>query len=612
MFTDFKEFFSYYIGVVKSQLPDYEKYLPDNIDLIHKQLKPLNKEQTDELNIIIRNIIKIPDGIMLVYDKFFGTFYSTYDKSQNRVVIGYPTVAYYMQRFPSLIKAAIKHEMGHIVNKDIFVRVPGHSICINMCMDARINQNIPHEDLDRLARCLQFSDTESHYVKADEFYNKILLPPVSGGYSWQTAHGHYHMFDEHRGGSCSIIMQDDDCNPSDIDEIISVFGKKPEVGKGESETETEKIEKQPGDATKETRNLKRLDEQVSRAIETLEKMKGLKMDKEHKKIVEEAIAKLNELHQKINSGQRDSISLKQEYNDIIMSVQNGLYDVIHVLQENGLTNYWKHNNSIDISEFPSCGVLDNQPVFDAVDEAIGTVELDNIISEIKNNPVDFSDLQDIASDTQSGFGVGDVSIRIIPPDIGLPKWISELISELKLFKQRIKTKVYYDPESLVRGIPAKQKEKRVLSAKTLWVLLDTSGSMLATAIKGKRVLDVLAAYIPPIANKFQGELWEIDAGAPTNIINLKDLTKSKMKGILIKGGGGTRFNKTFRILSEKRKEIKEKYGKNAEFMTVLITDAIVEWDFPLPENLIIVTTSSTSDKLPKLDEKKNQKAIIVN
>lgn len=335
------------------------------------------------------------------------------------------------------------------------------------------------------------------------------------------------------------------------------------------------------------------------------------MTSEQNKIADEAIQKLNQIRSQIAAKQGNVNDLTQRYNDILMEIKGGLHDVLNPMKD-AVHDYWANNNKVNIREIPVCGTLQKQPKYNEATKVVGGGVIDTIISDIKENPINYADLIQITEKQQAGRGAGQEVRRIRIPQIGQPKWVQELESDLRLFKQRRKTKVYYDPESLVRGIPAKQKEKKILKSKTLFVLLDTSGSMLWTHSKGHSVLELVASYIVPIAQKFQGELWQVDDGTPSKIIPLKDLTKATVKGIPIQGGGGTNFDEVWRLLKKKKDEITEKIGKEAEFMTILLTDAVVSWNLELmPDNLIIVTLPETQSHLPHLDVNRNQKAILV-
>lgn len=264
MFTDYNEFFDYYIGEVRRQVPNYETFLEmqdrfgnkNGYPFIHALMHVLTPKQIAEVETGIRNIIKIPKGVKLVYDRKIPTYSSGYNEDTKTVMITYPTVTYYFLQYPEILKAAMKHEMGHILNKDIFTPTErSHQNCTNICMDARINIHIPHEEMDRLTRCLfKFKNEPGFdYINAEKFYEKIMLPFVAGGYSWEIAHQHYHWFDKQGnqgqqpgqqgqpgqpgegqpgegqpGGEGGVPM------PSDIEDIMEIFGDHPgEDGGGE-------------------------------------------------------------------------------------------------------------------------------------------------------------------------------------------------------------------------------------------------------------------------------------------------------------------------------------------------------------------------------------------
>lgn len=335
------------------------------------------------------------------------------------------------------------------------------------------------------------------------------------------------------------------------------------------------------------------------------------MNQEQNKIADKALGELNEIRSQIAGRVGDVTELHKRYNEIVMQVKAGLHDVLNNAK-NAPQEYWKENNDININEFPSCGNLQRQPKRNAADTLIGAGVVDNIRNEIKENPLDYAELQEITADASPGSGAGEELRRIKVRDIGQPRWIAEMQSELKLFKQRSKTKGFYDPEGLARGMVWREKQKKVQRAKTLWIALDTSGSMLGTMSRGESVLELVASYIVPIAREFQGELWQVDVGIPTEIYPLKSLRESTVKGIPIKGGGGTEFDEVFRLLNKKKEEFKKTMGDKTDFMTIFLTDAIVDWNEDLmPDNLLIITLKETESHLPFLDPARNQKAILI-
>lgn len=250
MFTDYNDFFDYYMGEVRRQVPDYETFLEmtdiygnaNGYQYIHSLMHVLTPKQIEEVNIGIRSVLKIPKNVHLIYNRKTPTYSSGYVSATKKVVITYPTVTYYFLQYPEILKAAIKHEMGHILNKDIFVASEkNHDQCTNICMDARINIHIPHEELDKLTRCLfKFKNEPGYdYINAEKFYERIMLPFVAGGYSWEIAHSHYHWFDK-QGGDKGQPGQPGQPGtggppfPSDIEDIMEIFGDHP-IEEGEDE-----------------------------------------------------------------------------------------------------------------------------------------------------------------------------------------------------------------------------------------------------------------------------------------------------------------------------------------------------------------------------------------
>lgn len=327
--------------------------------------------------------------------------------------------------------------------------------------------------------------------------------------------------------------------------------------------------------------------------------------------VDNAIAKLNDLKSNIAAGASYE-EMNQQYNEIVQNVNSSLAELLGEIKK-GLDEYWEQNNSVNTAKSRPCGILDRQPEVSEGGRIAGQGIVDDITAEVRDNPIDYANLKEIAARGTPGSGAGNSrgNIRLMTIDEE-PYWITELETEINVFKRRGKTKVYYDPLELSRGIPAKEREKKLLKQKSLWILLDVSGSMFSYSYHGKSIMELLASYIPVIARQFEGELWQIDQGAPNKIFKLEDLNGNEIKELEIRGGGGTDFNEAFRLLAKKKEEISEQIGGEADFMTILFTDAEVYWDQKLmPSNLIIVTVATKEESLPKLDEERNQKAIII-
>ena len=201
-YTNFDEFFAWYTAQIREQVPDFEEHLPKNTDIIHSQLRNLTGAEVKEMNEFIKSLIKLPKDIRLIYFPYdpvnkLTTFASTYDTSAKKFNIYYPTVTWFMREIPECIKEVIKHEMGHILNKDCFVESEeNHQSCVNRSMDARINMHLNYDQLDYASRCLNFVNEPSYFVKPQEYYPEIGLEVVEGGYSWDFAHEQYHRFNK--------------------------------------------------------------------------------------------------------------------------------------------------------------------------------------------------------------------------------------------------------------------------------------------------------------------------------------------------------------------------------------------------------------------------------
>lgn len=327
--------------------------------------------------------------------------------------------------------------------------------------------------------------------------------------------------------------------------------------------------------------------------------------------IDSAIQKLNDLKGQIAAGASYE-QMNNSYNEIVQNVNSSLSELLGEIKK-GLDDYWQENNSVNTSKSRPCGILDRQPDISEGDRITGQGIVDDITAEVRDNPIDYSNLKEIAERGKPGKGTGSSRGKIRLPQIAEePYWITELETEVNVFKRRGKTKSYYDPLELSRGIPAKEREKKLLKQKSLWILLDVSGSMFSYSYHGKSILELLASYIPVIAGQFEGELWQVDEGAPNKIIKLEDVRGDEIRELDVRGGGGTDFNEAFRLLAKKKEEISERIGGEADFMTILFTDAEVYWDPKLmPSNLIIVTVKTKERSLPPLDEEKNQKAIVI-
>ena len=201
------EFFDWFLGEIESFAPNYKELVAnaseasrqgvDNHAIIVQSLPTLSSEQMSEMFSSIREIVKIPDNFFLVYDSKINTYASRYNTSKKRLEIICPTYAYYHLRYPPVIKAAMQHEMGHLLNRDYAVNTKGHSGCANQCMDIRINHHIDRDWLRDLFDAVYYFKVSKFtmLVPEETLENYGLRLKKYGTYSYQQIHKYYHLND---------------------------------------------------------------------------------------------------------------------------------------------------------------------------------------------------------------------------------------------------------------------------------------------------------------------------------------------------------------------------------------------------------------------------------
>ena len=170
-FTEWEDFWEFYISSVEADIGS-NKFKAVRSSRISKLLTPIDKKFRKEvLEPLIRRAGIIPKSIILRYDKKATTFYSTRDTKKKKYVVGYPTFTKYMCYWEPAMKAAFRHEMGHILRGDCILSLPALRVSnANKCMDIRINNQLDREALEQVYKCLFFNET---------FYggsNELLVP----------------------------------------------------------------------------------------------------------------------------------------------------------------------------------------------------------------------------------------------------------------------------------------------------------------------------------------------------------------------------------------------------------------------------------------------------
>ena len=179
-YNDWDEFWQFYITSVKNDIGP-NKFKSLNSSQVSKKLPMISKEEIlNIINPIIREHGYISDSITLVYDPNATTFYSQYKttrKPGTRIIIGYPTFTRYMIYWKPAVEAAFRHELGHILRRDIFLQLsPAQNKNANVCMDIRINANISREAMGQVYKCLYFKDQDVPLLVPEQQFPKIGLP----------------------------------------------------------------------------------------------------------------------------------------------------------------------------------------------------------------------------------------------------------------------------------------------------------------------------------------------------------------------------------------------------------------------------------------------------
>ena len=178
-YTDWNEFWAFYMKSVQDDLGEYKyKALQNSSQRLAKNLSRIKDDfRLNTLNPLIRKAGMVPDKVKLVYDPSATTFYSSYSRQKKSFYIGYPTFTKYMCFWEPAMKAAFRHEMGHILRGDCLLQMDFSKVRnANCCMDIRINDQLEREALEQVYKCLYFKDKDQPLLVPEQQFEKIDLP----------------------------------------------------------------------------------------------------------------------------------------------------------------------------------------------------------------------------------------------------------------------------------------------------------------------------------------------------------------------------------------------------------------------------------------------------
>ena len=178
-YTDWSKFWDFYMRSAKDDIGEFKfQALKNSSARITQNLKRISDDfRLGVLDDLIREAGMIPNDILLYYDPKATTFYSAYSRKKKRFYIGYPTFTKYMCYWEPAMKAAFRHEMGHILRGDCLLTMPFSDVRnANCCMDIRINDQLSRSGLLEVYKCMNFKDKDQSLLVPEEQFGKIDLP----------------------------------------------------------------------------------------------------------------------------------------------------------------------------------------------------------------------------------------------------------------------------------------------------------------------------------------------------------------------------------------------------------------------------------------------------
>ena len=75
------------------------------------------------------------------------------------------------------MKAAFRHEMGHILRGDCLLEMSFSKVHnANKCMDIRINAQLEREGMEQVYKCMNFKNSEQPLLVPEQQFPKVGLP----------------------------------------------------------------------------------------------------------------------------------------------------------------------------------------------------------------------------------------------------------------------------------------------------------------------------------------------------------------------------------------------------------------------------------------------------
>ena len=237
---------------------------------------------------------------------------------------------------------------------------------------------------------------------------------------------------------------------------------------------------------------------------------------------------------------------------------------------------------------PPCGFSEKK----VNDTPKQTIQINKEIHDIKRiitkDPMKFPEINSTVFQVSHGGDAGEEEGTVTFVELSKPAWVNLIKTDLKdwQYSERETSKDWYDVEDLIRGVESKERAKKYEPKEYVYTLIDTSGSMMGQGKGGKTYLEILGGYLPFIVSAYNGQVWCVDTKIHCEYENTQAREGfSVANEMSLGGGGGNDWTQAF----EKLIALQDVKGK--EFMTIILTDALMDWSIELMrriKNLIVV------------------------
>ena len=278
---------------------------------------------------------------------------------------------------------------------------------------------------------------------------------------------------------------------------------------------------------------------------------------------------------------------KEEYNRIMSDMGKNLKPIFDRMIEAARDNIESRTSTDYTNYVPPCGITSrNVPL---TEEQIQDAEkiVNTAVSSIMDATEDYPEIvnqipQRVREMADRGEG-GNEWQRVRMQELEFPEWLEEIESSVGGYFSSVKGRKGLDWEEMIKGRISKAKDRLIREDNALYVFIDTSGSMsFNTDENGVPLIKLFASYLPTIASKYKGEVWQttsaplddpkpIKKAVPLEDFNVHDLEEGEAKALDVIGGKGTDFAGVFQYFDKLVREKKAK-NPNAKVMLIFFSD----------------------------------------